>query len=306
MRRMLALIPWVASHEGPSVDEVCQRFAITRGDLISDLNVVFMVGTYPYTPDQLIEAIIEDDRVWIRYADMFARPLRLTPEEGLALVAAGEAILAVPGADPDGVLARGLEKVAKVLDIEPGEAIDVDFGAVPGAIFEQLRTAVSTHHTVRLDYYSYGRDERSERVVEPWSLWTFEGNWYLRGHCRSAGGERVFRADRIAELHTLPETFEPPPDTGDPSPMLEGDLDEVTLELEPGGRWAAEANATTTQEELADGRLRVTFKVASRIWLVRLLLQLGPHAVLIGDGPRARTDRGQVAETARALLQRYQ
>jgi proteasome accessory factor C len=302
---MLALIPWVASHDGPSVDEVCQRFAITRDELISDLNVVFMVGTYPYTPDQLIEAIIEDDRVWIRYADMFARPLRLTPEEALALVAAGEAILAMPGADLDGVLARGLAKVAKVLDIEPGEAIDVDFGAVPKAVFEQLREAVGAHRAVRLDYYSFGRDERSQRVVEPWSLWTFEGNWYLRGNCRSAGGERIFRLDRIAEVETLSETFEPPADIGEPAAVLEGDLEEVTLVLEPEARWVAETNATTAQEELPNGRLRATFQVASRAWLTRLLLQLGPQAQLLGHDTETRPHRELAADAARRLLARY-
>ena len=46
--------------------------------------VLFLVGVYPHTPDQLIEVVIEDDRVWIHYADWFARPLRLTPPEALA------------------------------------------------------------------------------------------------------------------------------------------------------------------------------------------------------------------------------
>lgn len=302
---MLALIPWVASHDGPSVEEVCQRFDIDPERLISDLNIVFMVGTYPYTPDQLIEAIVEDDRVWIRYADMFARPLRLTPEEGLALVAAGEAILATPGADPDGALARGLAKVAKVLNIEPGEAIDVDFGSVPKAVFEQLRAAVASHHPVRLDYYSSGRDERSERVVEPWSLWTYQGNWYLRGYCRSAEGERVFRVDRIAGLTTLTGTFDPPEDLGEPSAVLAGDLDEVVLELEPAAHWAVETNVVTGVEELPDGRLRATFQVASKAWLARLLLQLGPQAQVVTPGPNAERDRELAATTARRILARY-
>ena len=46
-----------------------------------------LVGVPPYTPDTLIEVTIEGDRVWLRFADVFARPLHLTPEQGLALVA---------------------------------------------------------------------------------------------------------------------------------------------------------------------------------------------------------------------------
>lgn len=304
MRRMLALIPWVAAHDGPSVEEVCRRFEIEPNDLIADLGVVFMVGTYPYTPDQLIEAIVEDDRVWIRYADMFARPLRLTPDEGLALVAAGQAILAMPGADPDGVLARGLAKVAAVLNVEPGTALDVGFGAVPGAVFEQLRAAIAERRAVRLDYYSAARDERTERVVEPWGLWTHNGHWYLRGYCRNAAGERIFRVDRIAELTVLPDHFEPPPASGEPSPMLAGEHETVVLDLDPEARWAVEANAATAVEELPGGRVRATFPLASRAWLVRLLLQLGPQAHLVAS-PDLTGDRELAAAAARKILQRY-
>ena len=38
----------------------------------------------------------------ILLAEHFRRPLRLTPAEGLALLAAGRALLAVPGSDPRG------------------------------------------------------------------------------------------------------------------------------------------------------------------------------------------------------------
>ena len=44
-------------------------------------------------------------------ADYFRRPLRLSPQEGLALVSAGSALLSVPGADPDGALATALAKL---------------------------------------------------------------------------------------------------------------------------------------------------------------------------------------------------
>ena len=47
----------------------------------------------------------------IRLAEYFERPLRLTPAEGLALLAAGRASLSVPGADDNGPLATALDKL---------------------------------------------------------------------------------------------------------------------------------------------------------------------------------------------------
>ncbi|MST32331.1 WYL domain-containing protein, partial [Acidimicrobiaceae bacterium USS-CC1] len=111
LNRLLTIVPWVASNDGPTVQEVCARFNVEEAELLADLDLLFLCGVYPFTPDTLIEVDVADGRVWIRFADYFRRPLRLTPGEGLALVAAGEALLAVPGADPDGALAGALAKL---------------------------------------------------------------------------------------------------------------------------------------------------------------------------------------------------
>src|ERR671916_1894489 len=131
LRRLLAVVPWVVAADGPPVEEVCERFGLTEDELLAELDTVFLCGVHPFTPDALIDVDIEGGRVWIRYADYFSRPLRLTPEEALQLVAAGAALLAVPGADPDGPLARGLAKLAEVLGIDLGGALEVDLGPAP-------------------------------------------------------------------------------------------------------------------------------------------------------------------------------
>ena len=95
MARLIAAIPWIVARDGALVDEIADRFDYPRDLLLDDLeNVVFFVGVPPYTPDTLIEVQIDDDMVWIRYADWFSRPMRLTSAESLALLAAGETALA--------------------------------------------------------------------------------------------------------------------------------------------------------------------------------------------------------------------
>ena len=94
LQRLLAIIPWVASRDGPRVEEVSARFGCTEAELVDDLELLFLCGLHPYTPDMLIDVDIADGRVWIRYAEYFSRPLRLTPAEGLALLASGRTVLA--------------------------------------------------------------------------------------------------------------------------------------------------------------------------------------------------------------------
>ena len=138
----------------------------------------------------------------------FHRPLTLTPAQGLALVAAGAGSAALPGADPDGPLPRALAKLAGVLGIDPGETIDVDLGDADPAVLDQLHRAVEATLQVEIDYWSAGRDDQTHRVVDPWRVFSDEGAWYVQGHCHRAGGERVFRVDRIQALTVLDETFE--------------------------------------------------------------------------------------------------
>ena len=127
--------------------------ASTRTELIAELDLVWCCGVHPFTPDSLMEVTVEDGRVWIRYADWFDRPLRLTPEEGLALVAAGPALLAVPGADPGGPLARGLAKLADVARHRRRRCRGGRTSArCSEGVLAALRGAVAGRHQVEIDY----------------------------------------------------------------------------------------------------------------------------------------------------------
>ena len=301
LQRLLALIPWVASRDGPRVDDVCARFGCTQAELVDDLELLFLCGLHPYTPDLLIDVDIADGRVWIRYAEYFERPLRLTPAEGLALLAAGRAVLATSGGDDDGPLGRGLDKLAQAMGVDAGEAVEVELGAVAADVLRTLREAATGNRQVEIDYYSFGRDDRTRRVIDPYAVFSASGQWYVSGWCHRVDDERLFRVDRIAAAAALESTFAPPkaapelsayrPDAGDPR---------VTLELDPSARWVAEQYPVEKVEEIEGGRLRVILAASQPAWLERLLLRLGPRATVV-DG-----DNGLAGSAARRLLARYQ
>ena len=191
MERLLSIVPWVVANDGPTIAEISERFDYPEAKLLDDLNnVLFMVGTYPFTPDQLVEVIVEDGRVWIRYAEYFERPLRLTPEQGLALVTAGSSLLAVPGADPDGPLARGLDKLAATLGVTPGSDIEIDLGQASAETLATIREAIAQRRQIDIEYYAYNRDEVTTRRIDPYRVTSDQGQWYLLAHCHRAEGER--------------------------------------------------------------------------------------------------------------------
>ena len=298
LRRLLAIVPWVAANDGPPVADVCARFGVTEAELLADVDLLQYCGVYPFTADVLMEVRLEGERIWIQYADWFNRPLRLTPEEALTLVASGRTLLAVPGTDPAGPLARGLSKLAAALGVDADEAIDVHLGNVPAGMLDTLRTAIAAHRRVELDYYTYGRDARTRRVIEPWDVYAAEGEWYVQAWCHAAQAERLFRLDRIRAVSVLDATFDPPAALPPRRVFSAEDAgDRIVLDLEPWARWVAGQYPMESVEELGAGRMRVSMKIAERAWLERLLLRLGPGATVIeGDPGLARAAAARVLE----------
>ena len=310
--RMLSIVPWIAAQDGPRVRDVCERFGIGRNQLLDDLNVIQFVGLPPYTPDMLIDVVFEGDRVWVRFADVFSRPLRLTPNQALGLVAAGAALVGA-GADaggeaegPPGPLATGLAKLAKMLDIAPDEALSIRLGPSRPEILDTLRAAVTEQRRVRLDYFTYSRDARTVREVDPYRVFAADGAWYMFGHCHSARGERLFRVDRVAAVTPLEVTFTRPEGADEaPASLLAvaPGTPRVTLELPPDARWVVDTYPVERVVELERGRVEVRLAVASRAWLERLLLRLGPEAVVVDATDPAL--RHTVRDAARRVLARY-
>jgi len=303
LRRLLALVPWVAARGGADVDEVCARFGCTENELQSDLELLFVCGVHPFTPDALVEAWLDDGRVHISYADWFRRPLRLTPAQGLVLVATARALLSVPGTDPAGPLARALEKVALAVGAEPGEGVEVELGEADSGVLAELQAASAGERRVELDYYSFGSDRFTTRLVDPWLVFSSGGSWYLRGHDHHAGEPRMFRVDRVQAARATDERFERPADPGPTEAYTRRPGDPVVvLDLEPAAAWVAGHHPVDDVEDLGNGRLRVHLPVSEPGWLARLLVGLGPLATVV-EGPPELAESGRV--TAARLLRRY-
>ncbi len=301
MRRMLSIIPWVAAQGGVRIDELCARFKIDRKALLADLNVLPFVGVAPYTPDVQIDAVVDGDMVYVHLPQWFDRPLRLTSEQGLSLVASARSLLSVPGADPTGPLARGIDKIAASLGFDPDGAVDVKLGEAAEGIMVVLQRAIEDHHRVEIDYYTYGRDERATRQIDPHRLFADQGNWYLAAHCHVAGGDRMFRVDRIHSATALEATFDPPDDAPTLGVFRSAPSDpRVTLRLAPAARWVADQYPTESSTDRGDGTIDVTMAITAVAWLERLLVRLGPDVeVVAGPDDLARAG-GRAAGRIRA------
>ena len=308
MRRVLAVVPWIVANPGQTVSAVASRFGLSERDLLDDLNVVYFVGLPPYSPDALIDVEIDDEgRVTIRLADFFSRPLRLTPGQGLALLASSDGLLSIPGTDPGGALARALDKLAASLGVGPDQTLDVHLGEAESSLLEQLRQSAAGHAEVEITYYSYGRDETTVRVIAPWRVFADAGAWYVHAWCQQAQGERVFRVDRIEGLRALESTSQHrPADSDDRARVFQPGPDDprVTIRLAPEASWVVDSYPVEVVEAGLDGTQLIELAVTAIPWLERLLIRLGPEAEVVSQ--RGLPGAAELAaDAATRILSRY-
>ncbi len=308
LRRLLAVVPYVVRHPGVRLDELSRLFDVPEGELAADLDLLFMSGLPPYGPGDLIEVQVEDGRVWISMADYFARPLRLTRSEALALYLQGTALLGAPGLPEAGALESALRKLEAALGPEAlgGLAGRVE-AAQPGAPVSDhlaaVREAAVEHRRLEIEYYAASTDETSVRRIDPEEAFSALGQWYVVAFDHRSGEERMFRLDRMRRADATGESFEPRGLAGAGRPLYtrSGDDIEVRLRLAPGALWVAEYYETDGVTERRDGTADVVLPTKHLQWVARLVLRLGDAVRVLGPRELER----EVASVAAATLKRY-
>lgn len=301
LRRLLAVLAHLARVGEAPIAELAKRFEVRPDTLVAELELAACCGLPPYTPDQLLELVVDDDTVRAYGLDALRRPRRLTPEEGVAVAAAARALLAVPGSAPDGPLASALGKLEAALG-EDRMRVEVALSA--HALV--LRQAVSDQEVVELDYLGAFRGGETTRAVEPLAVTTREGRLYLDAYCRLAEGWRRFQLERIRAVRPLGEHFEArpvPDDLANSAGAFVGGAGTILVRVAlPDERSALlERVAAGPVERDGAGHAVVPVAVADRRFLGRLLLRLGPEAHVVE--PEALEDARR--EVAEAALGRY-
>jgi predicted DNA-binding transcriptional regulator YafY len=301
LRRLLALVPYVVNRQAVGLAETAATFGMTERELIDDLNLAWCVelkSPEPYCP---IDLSYEDGMVTISQAESIARPLRLAADEASALLVALR-MLAEAGGDGDAVT----RLVAKIEDAAGASAapssqftIQIDRPNGPG-VPAAVDAALAAGKRVHLRYYVPGRDEATERDVDPIKLVVQEGRTYLRGWCRLGEGVRNFRLDRVLDVEVLDlpaevhEEEEPSDGVGGLFRPSEADV-LVELELAPAARWVAEYYGHESLTELGEGRLQVVIRTPNTDLFRRLALRLGEDGRVIAPAELAEEVRAAAA-----------
>ena len=279
--RLLALVPWLLAHPDTPVADVAKEFGITEQQLRADLDLIWMCGLPGYGPGDLMDVVWHEDRVSLSNADTIARPLRLTADEALALVAALRALLGVPGLVETAAVETALAK----LEAAAGGAISGDEVAVAvdavtdPEVVATVADALAKGRRVHLRYWVPARDEATEREVDPIRMFTSDGAPYFVGWCHLVGDVRTFRLDRALAVNLLEAPVDVPEEARQRAfdkGLFHPDEDDrlVTLDLDPSARWVADYHPVEEVTERGDGGVVVRLRARDDDWVRRLALGL--------------------------------
>jgi proteasome accessory factor C len=296
--RLLNLVPYLLARPGIPLAEAAVGLGVTEPQLRDDLELLWVCGLPGYGPGDLIDMAFDGDRVTVTYDAGIDRPLRLTPDEALALVVALRMLAETPGTGTRDAIERALAKIENAAGDLAGAPVAVRLPANAERL-DAIRAAVEGGHALRITYYTATRDETTERVIDPLRVLMVGGKSYLEAWCRRAEATRMFRVDRIDAFTELDEPAAPPADVNlhDVSDGVfrpTADLPLVTVRVGRGSRWITEYYPVEDVHRDGDEWL-VTMRVTDLGWAQRLLLGLGNDVTVVGPPELLDRIRAQAA-----------
>src|SRR3954469_14505142 len=194
--RLLNLVPYLLARPGIDVTEAAGDLGVSDRQLREDLELLWVCGLPGYGPGDLIDMAFDGDRVTITYDAGIDRPLRLTPDEALALVVALRMLAETPGTANKEAVERALAKIESAAGDLADAPVAVRLPSESGKL-DGIRDAVERRHALHLTYYTAARDETTQRVVDPLRVLMVGGRAYLEAWCRRAEATRMLRGDPV-------------------------------------------------------------------------------------------------------------
>lgn len=264
--RMLTLVPWLAARPGITLEETASHFGITVEALEADLWQVILCGLPGYGPDQLVDIDFWDDgEIYVRDAQTLTAPMRLSLEEGAALLLGLHALAQTPGVENGESILSAAAKVEAALSIEaltPRISPPTGTSAETVAVLEE---ALANSTAVEIEYGAVDQTVTS-RTVWPHHVVSIDGIAYMSGWCARAESIRTFRVDRIVNAHAADAGSSPGTRTAT-AWWTELDLHTARVRVESASRWILEEASSVRILQEAPTHIEAMVAFANPSWV---------------------------------------
>ncbi|MDR1633737.1 MAG: WYL domain-containing protein [Bifidobacteriaceae bacterium] len=295
--RLVSLVSYLRDRDSVPLTELAARFGISPEEVHRDLYLLWTDVGRSRAGGDLLDFAWSGDEQEVALIDSqgLDRPVRLSPVEAIAVIAALRSLEQAGGLTESSAAAAARAKLEEALGAVGG----IDFNLPPaGPALQEARQAIAQGRRLAFDYVNQA-GQPSRRRVDPLEVFGSGDHWLMAAWDLSAQAERHFRLDRMAGLRTEPE----PAETHPYRPRRTGWSGRADLVVDavfaPRERWRAEELETLAPPlALAGGALQVRIGVVNPDWITAMALGGGGMIEVLGP-PELRR---RIAEAATAAF----
>lgn len=208
--RLTAILTQLQTKRLLTASELALKFSVSNRTIYRDIKALEQSGVPILTEEGKGYSLMEGYRI---------PPIMFSESEANALITAEQLVLKNKDASFVKEYTEAIDKIKSVLRSNTKDKASllsnrIVFGQNDDFVrtsnyLSTLQLALTNFNLVKINYYSPNNNETTERIVEPFAIYTTQENWLLIAFCRLRNDYRAFRLDRIKSLSVLNETFEP-------------------------------------------------------------------------------------------------
>jgi predicted DNA-binding transcriptional regulator YafY len=201
--RLLDLVPYIYKNQGVSIEDLAQEFEVSRDEILSDLNTLWMCGESRF---DLIELEFDSGYVYIRNAEAINLVRSLSTQEMISIFF-GLDLLSEELGGERADLQNEIASLKSHISPELSSKVSAN-PAVSSSLLESIDVAISSRSALEIEYHSIADDKFSTRIVSPIEKIRRDGHDFLIAFCTVADSRRTFRLDRINKAQVLDQVLQ--------------------------------------------------------------------------------------------------
>ncbi len=210
LSRLTAILTQLQTKRLLTASELASKFSVSNRTIYRDIKALEQAGVPVLTEEGKGYSIMDGYRI---------PPVMFTESEANALITAEQLIQTNKDASFVKDYQDAINKIKSVLRTNTKEKVNLLSNRV---VFRQnannnrtsnylsiLQLALTNFNLTKISYRSAETNEPTERLIEPFAIYSTQENWLLIAFCRLRNEFRSFRLDRIQQLEILDEKFDP-------------------------------------------------------------------------------------------------
>jgi predicted DNA-binding transcriptional regulator YafY len=210
--RLSAILIQLQTKRVVRAEEIAERFEISLRTVYRDVRALMEAG---------VPIGSEAGKGYFIVDGYHLPPVMFTQSEASAMMVAAKLVEKMTDKSVRDEFASALNKIRAVLNEREKDHLEslqqhVEVwhqpkpeGPFPDRFLTDIQNAVVAKEVLSMDYFSGYNDQLTAREVEPIGLFYYGAAWHMIAWCRLRGGYRDFRADRIKELRSTGQKFDP-------------------------------------------------------------------------------------------------